>query len=89
MLRFGAMTTVTLQLPDEVFSALRRGPDDFVRGLRLAAAIHWYSRGEISQEKAALVAGMCRGDFLQALARQGVDVFVVEMDDLRSELARG
>ena len=47
------MTSVTMQLPDDVFSALRRSPDEFVRELRLAAAIHWYGKGEISQEKAA------------------------------------
>jgi hypothetical protein len=42
------MTTVTLELPEEVFSALRRSPEEFVREMRLAAAIHWYERGEIS-----------------------------------------
>jgi Uncharacterised protein family (UPF0175) len=42
------MLTVTLELPEEVFSALRRSPEEFVRELRLAAAIHWYERGEIS-----------------------------------------
>jgi hypothetical protein len=43
-----AMTTVTMELPEEVFSALRRSPEEFVREMRLAAAIHWYKRGEIS-----------------------------------------
>ena len=52
------MTSLTLQLPDEVFSALRRSPEEFVRELRLAAAVHWYLRREISQEKAAQVAGL-------------------------------
>jgi predicted HTH domain antitoxin len=83
------MTTITLQLPDEVFSALRRTPDEFARELRLAAAVHWYSRGEISQEKAAQVAGLDRTDFLLALARQKVDAFVVDFDDLKRELSLG
>ena len=39
--------------------------------MRLAAAIHWFKRGEISQEKAAQVAGLDRTDFLLALARKG------------------
>jgi hypothetical protein len=38
------MTTLTLDLPVEVFSALRRSPEEFGRELRLAAAIHWYQR---------------------------------------------
>ncbi len=83
------MTSVTLQLPDDVFSALRRSPDEFVRELRLAAAIHWYEKGEISQEKAASVAGLDRTDFLLALARENADAFVVDFDDLKRELERG
>ena len=50
------MATVSLELPEEIFSALRRSPEEFVREMRLAAAIHWYARGEMSQEKAAQIA---------------------------------
>ena len=82
------MTRVTLELPDEVFSALRKSPEDFVRELRLAAAIHWYSRGEISQEKAAYVAGMDRADFLVAVAPENTDVFAVDLNELRKEISR-
>jgi predicted HTH domain antitoxin len=63
------MTTVTLQFPDDVFSALRRSPEEFGRELRRAAAILWYQRGEVSQEKAAQVAGLSRTQFLLELAR--------------------
>ena len=83
------MTSLTLQLPDEVFSARRRSPEEFVRELRLAAAVHWYSRGEISQEKAAQVAGLNRKEFLLALAREKVDAFLVDFDDLKRELELG
>lgn len=83
------MATVTLDLPEEVFSALRRSPTEFVRELRLAAAIHWYAQGEISQEKAAQVAGLDRTDFLLALAREQIDAFAVDIDSLRRELSRG
>ncbi len=77
---------VTLQIPEDVFSALRRSPDEFGRELRLAAAIHWYERGEVSQEKAAEIAGLDRTDFLLQLAREGEDAFVVDFDDLKREL---
>jgi predicted HTH domain antitoxin len=82
------MTTVTLDLPDDVFSALRSSPQDFGREMRLAAAIHWYQRGEVSQEKAAQIAGLNRADFLAALAREQVDVFQVDFEDLKRELDR-
>ena len=63
------MTTVTLQFPDDVFSAIRRSPEEFGRELRRAAAILWYERGEVSQEKAAQVAGLSRTQFLMELSR--------------------
>ena len=83
------MPRVTLELPEEVFSALRRSPEEFARDLRLAAAIHWYERGEVSQEKAAQIAGMDRTDFLLALAREKANAFVVDFDDLKRELECG
>ena len=82
------MMEITLQLPEEVFSALRRSPQEFAREMRLAAAIHWYERGEISQEKAAEIAGLDRTDFLRALAREQENVLVVDMDDLKQEIER-
>ncbi len=83
------MTTVTLHFPDDVFSALRRSPEEFARELRVAAAIHWYERGELSQEKAAHVAGLTRVQFLAELARTKSDAFVVDFEDLKRELSLG
>ena len=82
------MTTVTVELPEDVFSALRRSPDEFGREMRLAAAIHWYEHGDVSQEKAARIAGLDRIDFLAALAREKVDVFQVDFASLKDELGR-
>ena len=83
------MMEITMKLDHDVLSALRRSPDEFANEMRLAAAIHWYTRGEISQEKAAQVAGLERTDFLLALAREGEDAFVVDFADLERELQRG
>jgi predicted HTH domain antitoxin len=83
------MAKVTLDLPEEGFSALRRSPEEFAREMRLAAAIHWYERGEVSQEKAACIANLDRADFLAALAREKANAFVVDLDDLKRELDRG
>lgn len=83
------MTTVAIDLPDEAFSALKRPPTEFVQRMRLAAAIHWYARGEISMEKASLIADVDRAGFLEALAAEKVEVFEVDLDSLKRELARG
>jgi predicted HTH domain antitoxin len=83
------VATVRFDLPEELFSALRASPDEFARELRLAAAIHWYQLGRLSQEKASEVAGMTRTEFLLALAREKQNAFVVDLDDLQRELRRG
>lgn len=58
---------------------------EFLKQMRLAAAIHWYAAGKVSQEKAALIAGLDRVDFLAALAAEQVEVFAVDMDSLKYE----
>lgn len=83
------MPTLNLDIPDDALSALRRSPEEFAHELRLAAAIHWYSKGLISQEKAAAIAGLDRTDFLLALAREQVDAFHVDVKELEGELSRG
>jgi len=60
------MITVPIHLPETVFSALRKKPDEFVQEMRLAAAVKWYELGEISQSKAAEIAGVSRSDFINA-----------------------
>ena len=83
------MTTITIEVPDDAFSALRRSPEEFAREMRLAAAIHWYSRGSISQGKAAEIAGLDRTDFLFALAHAEVDAFQVTAEELKEEVELG
>jgi predicted HTH domain antitoxin len=83
------MTTLTIELSDHVFAAMRYDPEQFAQEMRLAAAITWYGQGRISQEVAASLAGLNRTDFLLALARVGKDSFQVDFADLDKELARG
>ena len=83
------MSEITINLPEEVFSARRLPPEQFVQEMRLAAAMYWYGKGELSQEKAAQIAGLNRRDFLAALAREEVDVMSVDWQDLERELNRG
>jgi predicted HTH domain antitoxin len=82
------MTTLTMQFPEKVFAATRSDPLHFSRDMRIAAAATWYSHGRISQEIAAEIAGLDRTDFLMELAALKMDVFQVDLDELRQELAR-
>ena len=55
--------------------------------MRIAAAIKWYELGEISQGKAAEIAGLNRADFINALSRYQVSTFQYTSDDIAQEMA--
>ncbi|OYD90881.1 hypothetical protein CDG76_29635 [Nostoc sp. 'Peltigera membranacea cyanobiont' 210A] len=79
---------INIQLPNDVFSALRTNPETFVQEMRLAAAVKWYEVGTLSQSKAAEIAGVSRQQFLEALDRYNVSPFQVTPEELAQELAR-
>ncbi len=55
------MSTLTIELPEDLSVALQRSPRELANDVWLAAAIDWYSRGLISQGQAAEVGGRpCR-----------------------------
>ena len=80
------MTTVTVEVPDSAFSALRRSPEEFAREMRIAAAIQWYHQELISQGRAAEIAGLSRADFLDALFRAKVPACQIMVEELNEEL---
>ena len=80
------MTTVTIDLPDTVFSALRLAPNDFVREMRIAAAVQWYAQQKISQGKGAEIAGLNRVEFLDELYRRKVPAIQVTPEELKQEV---
>lgn len=82
------MTSVTIQLPDELPSSLHRSPTELEKDVKLAAAIDWYRRGLVSQGRAAEIAGIARADFIAALAERKIDVVQVEPDELEQEVNR-
>ena len=83
------MARVVFDFPPDVFSALRKSPEEFAGEMRLAAAIHWYSQGVISQGKAAEIAGLDRARFLDELFRRKVPAIQITPEELREELRRG
>lgn len=81
------MTIIPIELPQTVFSALRKNPDEFIREMRIAAAIKWYELGEVSQGKAAEIAGLTRTEFINTLSRYRVDFMQYTTEELAEELA--
>ena len=80
------MTAIQFELPETVFSALRKAPDEFVKEMRVAAAVKWYELGEISQGKAAEIAGLSRSQFIDALSRYRVSSMQYTPEELVEEL---
>lgn len=82
------MVQVSIELPRDVFSALRQDPAGFVREMRVAAAVKWYENNVISQSKAAEIAGLSRAEFINALNRFKVSPFQYSADEIVAEGAR-
>jgi len=80
------MTTITIELPESVFSALHVDAQGFAREMRIAAAVKWYELGKVSQAKGAEIAGLSRADFINALSTSRVSPFQYTADELKEEL---
>jgi hypothetical protein len=80
------MAVVTIDVPERTFIGLGESPEGFARAMRLAAAIFWYARGEISQGKGAEIAGLSRRQFIEALSRAHVDAIQINEEELRDEV---
>jgi predicted HTH domain antitoxin len=81
------MQTVSIELPEAAFAALRKAPQDFAVEMRVAAAVKWFELGILSQGKAAEIAGLSRTEFISALARFKVSAWQYSAEELQEELA--
>jgi hypothetical protein len=81
----GPTKTIAIEVPDYLGVAVAGSDEDLSRALRLAAAIHWYSQGLISQGAGAELAGLTRAGFLDALFDAKVPACHVTPEDVAEE----
>ncbi len=77
---------LTLNIPENAFSALRQNPDDFAREMLEAALSKWYEQGKISQSKAAEISNISRQEFLEILKQHSVSPFQMSNKELDHEV---
>lgn len=82
------MSTVLLEVPDEVLVSLKVMPDNFARELRLAAAVKLYEVGRLSSGRAAQLAVMSRVEFLMELGRFQVSPLSRTSEQLERDVSR-
>jgi predicted HTH domain antitoxin len=79
------MVQMIIEMPEAALAALRKSPEDFAGELRLVAAVKWYELRQLSQERAADIAGLSRAEFLESLGRYGVSPFQYGAADIVEE----
>jgi predicted HTH domain antitoxin len=80
------MRTITIELPNDLPTAIGATDEAFARRTRLDLAILWYDRGWISQGKGAELAGLTRAEFIDELGRANVSAIQTSVEELRAEM---
>jgi predicted HTH domain antitoxin len=83
------MADITMAIPDDLESKLQSKERDVGGTLRLAAAFSLCQRGQLSTSQAARLAGLTYADFLEAAARARIELFPVDLEELKEEVSRG
>jgi predicted HTH domain antitoxin len=81
------MQNISVDIPVSTFAALGESPDEFVKEMRIAAAVKWYELGKLSQGKAAEVSGLSRAAFIDALSRLKVSPWQYTENEIVDELS--
>lgn len=82
------MTTITLELEDELVSLLHQSNMPVGQAARELMVLELYRRGQISSGKAAELLGMTRWGFVPYAARLGIPYFDMTEDEWEAERKR-
>lgn len=80
------MSTLTIEVADEVVKASGKSPQALATGLKLALAVELFADGKLSLGKAAASAGMPKLLFMDELGRRKIPVINLSDDQIADEL---
>lgn len=81
------MSTIQLEVPDEILSSLNIAPASFARDVMTLAAVKLFELGKLSSGGAARLAGMERVEFLLALSEYRVSPLLTTVGELAQDVA--
>ena len=80
------MSTVQLEIPEEVLISLKETPETIARELQILAADKLFELGKLSSGRAAQLAGMSRVQFLLLLGQYQVSPFSLTTEELERDV---
>nr|WP_228060581.1 MULTISPECIES: UPF0175 family protein [unclassified Coleofasciculus] len=82
------MSTIQLDIPEEILISLKETPETIARELQILAAVKLFELGKLSSGRAAQLAGISRVEFLMLLGRYQVSPFSLTTEELEYVKAR-
>jgi hypothetical protein len=83
------LASVTIEVPEDILAKRETpnmSPDKI---LRLSAAFSLCKQGQLATSQAARLAGLPYADFLEAAALAKIELFPVDLDELKEQLDLG
>jgi predicted HTH domain antitoxin len=80
------MSTVHIEIPEEVLISLKETPETIARELLTSAAVKLFELGKLSSGRAAQLAGMSRVEFLMLLGHYHVSPFSLTTEQLERDV---
>lgn len=80
------MSSVHIEVPEEVLICLEETPETISRELAVLAAVKLFELGKLSSERAAQLAQVSRVEFLSLIGRYQVSPFSLTSEELTQDV---